>query len=139
MDKVVIRGVVCVTAMFMVTGGRAEPLGPGPADIVMECVRDNQPSEICQFSCGNELAQPPGGKQVTWGNVSRVEIYNKGSTGRTDTRSWVFVAYKPAANPSAPPNVASLYLGPRYFCLGNTLVDGQGKKIELRITKFQFN
>lgn len=115
----------------------AQDIGPGNPDEVLECFADNKKSEACTFSCGTELSQG-GGKQVSWGNVSQVEFYHKGNVGRADTRTWVFVAYKPGPS-SQLPNVAALYIGPRYFCMGGTLVGGTGAKLELRFTKFNFN
>jgi hypothetical protein len=124
---------VASAVFFQTFGASAQNIGPGDPDEVMECFFDNKKAEVCTFSCGYKLNQG-GGEQVTWANVSRVELYHKGSVGRADTRTWVFVAYKPGPNPGAPPNIAALYIGPRYYCLGGTL-----DKAELRFTKFQFN
>ncbi len=115
----------------------AQGLGPGDPDIVFECFANDQPAEYCQFSCGSELNQG-GGKSVSWGNVSRVEIFHKGASGRSDERSFVFVRFRAA--PGSPQAIAGLYIGPPIYCLADILsVGGSGVRYELRITKFRFN
>jgi len=117
----------------------AQNLGPGEPDVVMECLYNGKPSNTCQFSCGSSLDQAPGGKKADWGSVRRVEFFYKGNVGRIDTRTWVFVAFKPGPL-TDPPDVVALYIGPPVFCLaGPVTYGGDGGKIELRITKFKFN
>jgi hypothetical protein len=137
-----LKGIVVALALLPVGSmiASAQSLAPGNPDVVMECFRDNKPAEACTFQCGTELVQG-GGKEVIWGNVSRVEFYHKGSSGRADTRSWVFVRARAGGNAS-PPFVVGLYLGPRYFCMA-TQVTKIGEPpptipLELRITKFDF-
>jgi hypothetical protein len=118
----------------------AQNLTPYDPDIVFECIADGKPDNRCRYTCGTELSSPPGGKDVTYPNVSRVEVFNKGSIGHGDTRSWVFIKYQTA--PTTKPSVIGLYLGPRYFCSGAllTAVGEHGQvNLELRLTKFKFN
>jgi hypothetical protein len=129
---------VAGAAFIQASAVSAQNIGPGEPDEVMECFLNGTRVEGCSFSCGYKLNQG-GGEQVIWTNVSRVELYHKGSVGRADSRTWVFVANKPAPNPNVPPNIVALYIGPRYYCLGNTSLGGENNKLELRFTKFQFN
>jgi hypothetical protein len=115
----------------------AQNIGPGTPDVVMECLDgNNQPAPNCRFTCGTELASPPDGKKVTWSNVDRVEIHHKGSAGRVDTRSWVFVRFR--AGPGSPAVILGLYVGPRYFCSTEEL-KGPGAPSGLTVTKFGFD
>ncbi len=108
----------------------------GDPDIVYECFVNGQPSDQCKFSCGSELNQSPQGQRVEWANVSRVEIYHKGSVGRVDTRSFVVVKFKTLIGT----DIASLYIAPPIYCeTGIVSVGGNGMKFEMRITKFNFN
>src|ERR1043166_7674514 len=124
-------GVVAISLIQTSGSVVAQNIGPVSPDVVMECFQSNRPAASCQFSCGTELASPPAGKEVIWPNVDRVEIHNKGNTGRTDTRSWVFVRFK--ASPMSPAASFGLYIGPRYYC--SATLGEAGSAIELRITK----
>jgi hypothetical protein len=57
-------------------------LGPAEADVVVECFKDGKPAHDCSVSCGTDLKLL--GEGPTWTNVSRLEIFHKGATGRTD-------------------------------------------------------
>jgi hypothetical protein len=153
----------CLTAALICLGlvsttAQAQNLAPAPAvpDVVMECFRDNQPGSNCGFACGGLLAQAPHGLEDVFSNVTRVEFYYKQTTGRTDTRTWVFVqAYTrafeeasgrphkppPQPAPTSKPNVYALYIGPTEYC-GATVYQFDTSKpvpLEMRITKFQFD
>ena len=124
----------CASSISLMTlqSARAADLGPGDPDVVMECEYDKKPAEICTFSCGTELAQGGGKETVVWGGVSRAEIYNRGTAGRIDTRSWIFVRFK--TGPKA--NVVGLYAGPNVHC--HTTAGSDELTGVMKITKFRF-
>jgi hypothetical protein len=129
--------VVSILACTQLASG--QNIGPATPDVVMQCFAGGEPSNACTFSCGSVLNQAPGEKAVLYPNVRRVEFLYKGSTGRVDGRSWVFIQYSPGVN-DAKANVAALYIGPNIYCdTGLVVINGVGATVEMRVTKFSFD
>ena len=116
----------------------SQGLGPAAADVVVECFKDGKPAHDCTVSCGTELKLL--GEGPTWTNVSRLEIFHKGATGRTDQRVFMFLEYR--MRPDDPPKVIAGDLAPNVSCGWESVLmagDKRDIKLEMRITSFRFN
>ena len=135
--KVLFLAMVSATSMSSNCVG--EILLPGSPDVVFQCLNNGLEVAGCQFSCmldftvlgpiplprpGPPPANPPAPPQekrpggIFLMDVSRVEFYSGGATGRTDTRSWV------AIQSGAQKFSTVLWVGPTMFCqtvMGSTL------------------
>ena len=132
--QISIAAVVCCALPCVVN---AQGLGPGQADVVVECFKDGTPAHDCAVSCGTELKLL--GEGPTWTNVSRLEIFHKGATGRTDQRVFMFLEYQ---IPDNPPKSIAGYVAPNVSCgWDSVLMIGEKRdvKLEMRVTKFRFN
>jgi hypothetical protein len=131
-------GLAAVVSCALPCAAHSQGLGPAGPDVVVECFKNGQPAHDCSVSCGTELKLL--GEGPTWSNVSRLEIFNKGATGRTDQRVFIFLEYRTSAD--SPPTVIAGHLGANVSC-GWASVSMAGEKqdikLEMRITKFRFN
>jgi hypothetical protein len=118
--------------------GSAQTIGPGQADLVVECFKDGQPAHECAVSCGTELKLL--GEGPTWTNVSRLQIFHRGTTGRTDGRVFMLLEYRMGSDDT--PKIIAGYVAPNVSCgWDSTLMIGDKRdiKLEMRITRFHFN
>ena len=130
-------GIAALVSFALPCTANSQGIGPGQADVVVECFKDGQPAHDCSVSCGTELKLL--GEGPTWNNVSRLEIFHKGAAGRTDQRVFMFLEYR--MNPEDPPKVIAGYVAPNVSCgWDSALMIGEKRdiKLEMRITKFSF-
>jgi hypothetical protein len=97
-------------------------------DIVLECFFDDKAASQCQIACGSQFGTEP--KAVVYQSISRVEIFNKGSS----SRSWILL--KQQESQSAKPITFAVTFGPETFCSFNMEVYSGDHKTQLRLTKF---
>ena len=131
-------GIAALVSCALPCAVHSQGLGPAEADLVVECFKDGQRAHDCSVSCGTELKLL--GEGPTWTNVSRLEIFHKGATGRTDGRVLMFLEYR--LSPDSAPKVITGYVAPNVSCgWDSTLMVGEKRdiKLEMRITKFRFN
>jgi len=131
-------GIAALLSCALPCAVNSQGMGPGQADVVVECFKDGQPAHDCAVSCGTELKLL--GEGPTWTNVSRLEIFQKGATGRTDQRVFMFLEYR--MSPDEPPKIITGYVAPNVSCgWDSVLMVGEKRdmKLEMRITKFRFN
>jgi len=131
-------GIAALVSCALPCTANSQGLGPAQADVVVECFKDGQPAHDCSVSCGTELKLL--GEGPTWNNVSRLEIFNKGTTGRADGRVFLFLEYR--MNPDDPPKIITGQVAPNVSCGWDSLLmigEKRDIKLEMRITRFRFN
>jgi hypothetical protein len=131
-------GIAALVSCALPCTVNSQGLAPDEADVVVECFKDGKPAHECSVSCGTELKLL--GEGPTWTNVSRLEIFHKGATGRTDGRVFMFAEHR--TGPGDPPQVIVGDLAPNVSCGWQSVsMVGENRdiKLEMRITKFRFN